>query len=156
MVASASTTGASEASTSIGAVSTRAGDASANAAAGEGARDAGAADAGAADAGAADAGAANAGADDAGAGAPHAFGWVACVGGFGVTSARHDERGANTPWYLTSGIRGGGIKAASRAMKSIGSMTRWVRPLRGTFSRYAIRPSLSTSIRSSANGGLVQ
>jgi hypothetical protein len=39
------------------------------------------------------------------------------------------------------------MRDASRAMKSIGVMTRWVRPLRGTFSKYAIRPSGSTSIR---------
>lgn len=83
-----------------------------------------------------------------GAGAPHAFGWVACVGGFGVSSTRHDERGANTPWCLTSGVRGGGMSAASLAMKSIDPMTRWVRPWRGTLSSYALRPSLSTSIRS--------
>src|SRR6478736_341506 len=91
--------------------------------------------------------------DAADAGAAHTFGLLARAGGFGVTSGRHDERDAKTPWYLTSGIFGGGISAASRAMNSIGVMTRWVRPLRGTFSEYAILPSRSTSIRSSANGG---
>jgi hypothetical protein len=50
--------------------------------------------------------------------------FAARLGGFGVTSARHDERGANMPWYLTSGIFGGGIKAASRAMNSTELMTR--------------------------------
>jgi hypothetical protein len=65
------------------------------------------------------------------------FGLAAFCGGFGVTSARHDERGANTRslrslWYLTSGIRGGGINPASLAMHSIGAMARWVRPRGGT------------------------
>jgi streptogrisin D len=59
--------------------------------------DAGAGDAGAGDAGAGDAGDAGAGVD-AGADVAHAFGDGAPAGGFGVTSARHDERGANTPW----------------------------------------------------------
>jgi hypothetical protein len=41
------------------------------------------------------AGAGDAGAGDAG--ATHGFGFAAWGGGFGVTSGRHDERGANTP-----------------------------------------------------------
>ena len=41
-------------------------------------------------------------------------------------------------------------------MNSIGVITRWVRPLRGTFSKYAILPSRSTEMRSSANGGRAQ
>jgi hypothetical protein len=53
-------------------------------------------------------------------------------------------------------MKGAGTKAASLAMKSMGVMTRWVRPLRGLFIWYAIRPSRSTSMRASANGGLVQ
>jgi streptogrisin D len=67
-----------------------------------GAGDAGARDAGAGDAGAGDAGAGDAGAGDAGAGAGAdaavAFDKQPRAGGFGVTLARHDERGANTPW----------------------------------------------------------
>jgi hypothetical protein len=130
IVASTSTTGSACASVRAGASScVRVGDA--------GAGDAGAGDAGADDAGAGDAGAgAGAGAGvEAGADVAHAFGDGARAGGLGVTSARHDERGANTPWYLTSGIRGGAIKAASRAMNSIGLMMRWVRPRRGVLSK---------------------
>ena len=48
--------------------------------------------------------------------------------GPGTTAGRHGEFGANTPWYLTSGRRGGGISATSLAMKSMGSMMRWVSP----------------------------
>ena len=36
----------------------------------------------------------------------HAFGFLRRAtpsGGFGVTSARHQERAAKTPWYLTNG-----------------------------------------------------
>ena len=66
-----------------------------------GAAIAGAGDAGAGDAGAGDAGAGDAGAGDAGAGADgtsaQGFGFAAWAGGFVVTSARHDERGAKTP-----------------------------------------------------------
>ncbi len=36
--------------------------------------------------------------------APHGSDFAARAGGSGVTRGRHDERGANTPWYLTSGI----------------------------------------------------
>jgi len=38
------------------------------------------------------------GGDAADGGAAHAFGLLARAGGFGVTSARHDDRDANTPW----------------------------------------------------------
>jgi hypothetical protein len=59
--------------------------------------------------------------------------WLA--GGFGVTSGRHDERAAKTPWYLTSGKYGGGIRIANRARSSTGVITRWVLPRRGVFIR---------------------
>ncbi len=55
------------------------------------------------------------GADGAGAGgvaASSCFGFAACTGGFGVTSRRHDEREANTPWYRMAGMRGGGIQTS--------------------------------------------
>ena len=42
------------------------------------------------------------------------------------------------------------------AANSMGVITRWVRPLRGTFSNYATLPSRSPEIRSSANGGRAQ
>jgi hypothetical protein len=73
-----------------------------------------------------------------------------------VTSGRHEERDENTPWYRMSGRFGWGICAASRAMNESGSITRWVRRLRGSFNLKAIRPSRSTSIRSSENGGRAQ
>src|SRR5580692_10541699 len=47
-----------------------------------------------------------------------------------------------------AGMRGGGISTHKRAMNSMGVITRWVRPLRGAFSKYATLPSRSTSIRS--------
>jgi hypothetical protein len=43
------------------------------------------------------------GVGDADGGAGHAFDTAARALGFGDTSAHHDERGANTPWYLTLG-----------------------------------------------------
>ncbi|WP_437769928.1 AAA family ATPase [Sorangium sp. So ce764] len=61
-----------------------------------------------------DAGAGDAGAAGRGACPAHGSGFAARAGGLGVTRERHDERGATTPWYLTSGIFGGGSKAASR------------------------------------------
>ena len=103
MVGSTSTTGSADACASdagpgaspFGGVSVYAGEQGATAAGGAG--DAGAGDAG--DAGDAGAGDAGPGAFvDADAGAVHAFDKGARPGGFGVTSARHDERGANTPW----------------------------------------------------------
>ena len=56
-------------------------------------------------------------------------------GGFGVTSGRHEQLEANTPWSRICGILGWGISAASRAMSSIGAITRCVRPRRGVFNR---------------------
>jgi hypothetical protein len=69
---------------------------------------AGAAAAGPGDGAQAAGGAAGAGTRDAAVGADaagvtaHGFG-LAAGGGFGVTSGRHDERDAKTPWYRTSG-----------------------------------------------------
>jgi hypothetical protein len=49
-------------------------------------------------------GAAGAGTRDAGGAVAHGFGLGWAAGdGFGVTSGRHDEREAKTPWYRTSG-----------------------------------------------------
>ena len=62
-----------------------------------GAGDAGAGDAGVGDAGAGDAGDAGAGVHP-GASVAVAFDKQPRADGFGVTLARHDERGANTPW----------------------------------------------------------
>jgi hypothetical protein len=97
---------------------------------------------------------------DAGGSATHGFGF-ACCGGLSVTSRRHDAREANprslrSQWYRMRGIFGRGTSAASRVMKALGVMTRWVRPLRAVVIAYAMRPSRSSSIRASAKGGLVQ
>ena len=54
---------------------------------------------------------------------PQARGTIACDG---TTTPLHGECGANTPWYRSNGLRGGGTSAASLAMNSIGSMMRWV------------------------------
>ena len=61
---------------------------------GQGRRGEGAAGASTADGAAAD-----------GAAASPCFGFAVCTGGFGVTSGRHDEREANTPWYRMAGMR---------------------------------------------------
>src|SRR5262249_30832733 len=73
----------------------------------------------------------------AGAAAAHGSGGDAWGGGFGVTSGRHEQLEANTPWSRICGILGWGIRAASRAMSSLGAITRCVRPRRGVFRRYA-------------------
>jgi hypothetical protein len=58
------------------------------------------------------------------------------LGGSGTTATLHGEFGATTPWYRTRGVRGGGTSALSRAMNSIGVITRCVAPaLRGDFTR---------------------
>src|SRR5262245_61332122 len=43
-----------------------------------------------------------------------------CGRALGTMSFRHDEFGARTPWYLTSGNRGGGMSADKRAKNSSG------------------------------------
>ena len=63
--------------------------------------------------------------------AGHGCGGDAWGGGFGVTNGRHEQLEANTPWSRICGILGWGISAASRAMSSIGAITRCVRPRRG-------------------------
>jgi hypothetical protein len=89
----------------------------------------------------------------------HDFGFLRLAtpsGGFGVTSARHEERAATTPWSRTSGKYGGGTRIARRPMNSIGVMSRWVLPRRGVFMAYEMRPSFSSSMRPRAKGGRAQ